>query len=390
MSDDFVNLAENTFDFFILSLKDLDTSPKYSLIHFYFGIEILLKARLLHLDWKLILIDPYETSYDEFKKGNFISIDLNKAVKRINKFANDEISHNAKRIFNKISKHRNKIVHFFHPDFIDKTKQIVAEEQWIAWHYLRELLAYKWNDIFSIFEEKIKFINSGIRNHKQFLENKYNIIKKSISDEIKNGTMYLKCPICSFKSSKVNKKEKYGSIFGCKVCEAEMIIVDTIDIKINCPYCESICNIASKNDEGLKIISFPYDFSRRDHKQIISKTENLHSRLTLTCININCKKKIPTNKIIQQCYKKYSPKDYDWYSEGMPYAAYCCTCQYNKPSVFYISDEWTCILCLDRGWSALFCPHCNEFVVGDANKIKNFACVRCEAQARADFENQSK
>ncbi|WP_227013225.1 hypothetical protein, partial [Enterobacter cloacae complex sp. P47BA] len=72
----------------------------------------------------------------------------------------------------------------------------------------------------------------------------------------------------------------------------------------------------------------------------------------------------------------------DWWEEGGECVAGCHVCQHAPNSVFYIEGQWSCVSCFDRGWSAVNCPHCDEYVTGDMETIKYFACHKCEDEQR--------
>ncbi|EKO3424308.1 hypothetical protein NTK89_000280 [Vibrio fluvialis] len=99
----------------------------------------------------------------------------------------------------------------------------------------------------------------------------------------------------------------------------------------------------------------------------------------------HCGEEIDHEYVDEICKERYSQGD-EWCEEGGEWIAYCHKCYDDRPSVFYIDGLWSCISCFDRGWRAITCPHCDEFVTGDMDTIKYFACVRCEDEARAEFE----
>lgn len=72
----------------------------------------------------------------------------------------------------------------------------------------------------------------------------------------------------------------------------------------------------------------------------------------------------------------------DWWEEGGECVVGCHVCQHAPNSVFYIEGQWSCVSCFDRGWSAVNCPHCDEYVTGDMETIKYFACYKCEDEQR--------
>ena len=51
----FDSLVLNAFDFLERAVRELEKSPKYSVLHFFNSIELLLKARLLKEHWALVV-----------------------------------------------------------------------------------------------------------------------------------------------------------------------------------------------------------------------------------------------------------------------------------------------------------------------------------------------
>ena len=47
----FESIVENTIDFLHQSVEELETFPKYSVIHFWSAVELFFKARLLKEHW---------------------------------------------------------------------------------------------------------------------------------------------------------------------------------------------------------------------------------------------------------------------------------------------------------------------------------------------------
>ena len=44
--------------------------------------------------------------------------------------------------------------------------------------------------------------------------------------------------------------------------------------------------------------------------------------------------------------------------------------------------------CFDRGWGAISCPNCDEFVTGDMETIEYYACHKCEDEVNEKFAKE--
>lgn len=77
----------NAVDFFKTSLKEFKARPKYSVINFCSGLELILKARLLNEHWALIVRRPEDASLPQFQNGDFVSVTIDETINRLNNIA---------------------------------------------------------------------------------------------------------------------------------------------------------------------------------------------------------------------------------------------------------------------------------------------------------------
>src|SRR5436190_1393302 len=114
MDKEFDSLVENAVDFLQRSVSDLQSNmPKYSVIHFYSGLELILKARLLHEHWSLSVSDVNKADKTRFIIGDFDSIGLKEAKDRLANVLNCKLGESENRAYEKLRKRRNQAVHFF-------------------------------------------------------------------------------------------------------------------------------------------------------------------------------------------------------------------------------------------------------------------------------------
>jgi len=93
---------------------------KHSVIGFYNGVELLIIARLMHERWAFVVSDTNKAKKEDFLKGEFTSVGLDEAIKRIEKILGEDVPQKAKDAFAAIRKHRNKLVHFAMTDVDDE------------------------------------------------------------------------------------------------------------------------------------------------------------------------------------------------------------------------------------------------------------------------------
>ncbi|MGS3238010.1 hypothetical protein ACB377_07780 [Klebsiella michiganensis] len=352
----FKSVMHNAIFFLENSVKNLDTSPKGSIIDFYTAIELIFKARLMIEHWSLILTKPEDAKIANFENGNFHSVYLEQAEKRLRNICNENFKKEAMDNFKSLGEHRNQIVHFAHTGFNEKNDTLVIEH-WTSWFYLRDLIKNQWSEVFKDYQDRFDSIHIQIQNRREFLQVKFDAIYDTIENEKKSGKEVSTCPSCQFKSAIIIKNNYWGKDFECRVCEVKDDIPTPITRAIDCEHCNT-----------------PLAYFLLD---------------TPSCKNCNNE---VTQKYALEKYTAYYRKDYeeDEYSdidESYP-IAFCHHCESDIPSVIEIDGLEVCVFCETRGWRIMYCDHCNNYVTGDSDKIKHFACHLCEDDARKAFEEE--
>jgi hypothetical protein len=69
--DFFDSVVDNAIDFLRQALDELETKPKYSVIHFCASIELFLKARLMLEHWSLISEEPQKQISQNLEPATF-------------------------------------------------------------------------------------------------------------------------------------------------------------------------------------------------------------------------------------------------------------------------------------------------------------------------------
>ena len=97
----FDSLVSNAIDFLSRSIADLKKHPKYSVINFCVGFEIFLKARLIKEHWALVVTKPETAMVEQFRAGNFHSVSMEDAIRRLKNVAGERIGKTRKSPLNK-------------------------------------------------------------------------------------------------------------------------------------------------------------------------------------------------------------------------------------------------------------------------------------------------
>lgn len=193
----FDSLVRNAIDFLDSSLDDLEKRPKNSIVDFYISIELFLKARLMDEHWTLILSKPETANIETFVVGDFHSVFLEDAVKRLGSIANEHLDPITIDNFKALGEHRNQIVHFAHSDYADlsATKAGVVVEQWASWHHLHTLLTERWKCVFEPYQQEFVRIHKRMMQQNEFIKARYNQLEQKIEIEKKNGKKSLSVSI---------------------------------------------------------------------------------------------------------------------------------------------------------------------------------------------------
>jgi len=209
-------VIENALDYVVRAAKDLwddnlteEQQLKYSTIHLFEGIELLLKARLMLEHWSLILRDPDKYKKDSFEKGDFQSVNYEVARSRLDSICKVEIDERAHRAFDTLRLLRNKYVHFVCPE----PRTFVMATQLKAWHYALHLLEQNLLPLSDEQERMLEKAKSEMRLSEEFLTTRFQEIQPELDKAREAGLKVATCPTC----------EKISLILGdgwpdCKVC----------------------------------------------------------------------------------------------------------------------------------------------------------------------------
>ena len=232
----FSNLVENSLSFLNKAIVEIEDEPVFSLIHFYTGLELLLKARLMNEHWSLIVARKSIPDLQKFTSGDFQSINLDEILESLDKTLGIKVAKIHADAFHSVRKHRNRIIHFFHDAQTQevKTEQIV-QEQLVAWHFLQQIIATQWSQIFKPWAKDLLAIDKGLRKYHTYLQiifdQKAPILRQFKAQGFKIETF----PSCSFKSLVCLKNIDFLYHAKCEVCN-----LSEPRINIECPYCAKI------------------------------------------------------------------------------------------------------------------------------------------------------
>lgn len=332
------NLIENALDFLVRAIAELETAPKFSIIHFYTSIELFMKARLLHEHWSLVVLrDP---DRKKFESGDFHSVSFEAACERLLKVVQSPIGERALKNFDAVRKHRNKMVHFFHEvqSTSNETVKQIAQEQLRAWAGLHQLVTSQWSQVFEEYAERFDEIERSLKHHREYLRAKYEEISPAIDAERKIGATYVRCASCRFDAARA--QQIIGDLHEatCKVCGYE------------CRYFSYKCSACEKMSplfEGGRFV----------------------------CEHCECEN---GDEAIFDQINQYVTTPDNYFEARVP--ANCGECG-GYHTVAEYEDQYLCVVCLDISEDLQFCGWCGAANTGDMTDSTWSGCSECEGQA---------
>ena len=342
----FDRLVLNGIDFFQTGVAGLTEDPKYSVINFCSGLEIILKARLLKEHWSLIVKKPENAIFEKFKEGNFISTNIEETLQRLENIAGIAFSKNELNCFNSVREHRNKFVHFYHysDSKAEKKKllQNIAAEQCKAWFYLYRRLQ-EWFEIFEKHRKGFETVNSQFHQLRKFLSAKFEALKPEIDKEKKSGTIYVDCSSCGFSSAKLDEREEPVFASHCKVCER-----GETRIPVTCPKC-----------------------GKRAYIEDIGAAY---------CDDEECSTQITLDDVM----KPYRSSRHT--GDGDPSVYYCSFCENPTDSVIFLDEHYFCFSCKEWGYVEQ-CRYCGTHLMNfDSEDSYMSGCFLCTEAAWEHFD----
>lgn len=342
----FNSVVENALDFLKKSINEFETDPKHSVINFHSATELFLKSRLVLEHWTLVVSKKQEPDFDKFNNGDFQSVTIIESIERLKNILKFTIADEFRESLNTLTKHRNKMTHFFHEEYdtnnLKLINQSIAREQLIVWYHLNNLLQTSWNQYYKDWKEKFEEIDKLLKRQREYLKiifNKFTEGKKNL--EVK-GLTFSKCNSCKFKS--------FGYIFS----------INKI-ISGNCHVCDL-------SEEFLYIIC----------DQCNSKVKFINEGFG-SCQT--CSKIYEPEKIAEIIYSTNEERD-DFGYQNLP--GNCGDCDGNETVVKSSDKTFFCTSCFTVSEEIFSCGWCNSSTTENLESSSIFGCSQCNAFSRFD------
>ena len=337
----FESLTRNAFDFLERGIGEFDQAPKYSVIHFCAAVEMLLKARLMKEHWSLIVSKPEQANLAKFMGGDFASVTMDEARARIRDIAGEDIADDAFNSFRALANHRNKMIHFFHPDVEGdgQAKAQIVAEHCRSWFHLHRLLN-RWQPYFRDFRTEISRADRSMKGHRKYLSAKFKALKSELDAARKADCKPKACSACGFKSAIPEAVDPLISSVRCLVCDHT-----EIQVEIDCPDCNQPVVVAN---EG---------YATCEHCGANIEPEHLAEALT---------DHAAAHIAIADGDDRWEP-------------ANCGTCD-GYHTVVRRDDRYFCVNCFDISDHIAQCDWCNEPNTGDMEHSYSTGCSHCDGK----------
>jgi endogenous inhibitor of DNA gyrase (YacG/DUF329 family) len=341
--DQLKSLVENAFDFLHRALVDLETSPKFSVIHFHAAVELFLKARLLAEHWSLVISKKQDADLKRFLAGDFQSVTLDEAADRLEKVVQSGLSRAELDQFRSLARHRNRMVHFFHEvggrGAVAGMKQAIAMEQLKAWYLLNRLLTERWGNVFGRWKAEVEKVSAALTKHRTYLQVAFEHLEPRLKQMVAGGKQVESCIACGYMAAEVLDTVGLVNRCRCLVCQLE-----ATHLTVSCPHC-----------------SEPVEFVDEGFAQCPS-----------------CSKKLEPDDLAA-ILDDDEPGTKAYYEHGMP--AHCVACD-GLRSVVHHGGKCVCASCL-RSYdedSMHQCNWCGDLNAGDMDDSYSLGCVVCSGR----------
>lgn len=273
-------LIHNALDFLKVAAEEIGTKPKYSYIHFWAGIELLIKARVAREHWTLIISSKETPKMDDFLSNKSHSKNFNDLCDILKNTIKSPIAKGHLDRLDKIRKHRNKWIHFYQDSDDEQIRKDLILDHLHGWYVLNFYLGDVWSKHFKTYEKEIHSIYSIIKkNDSNYFNIAYEYIKtdlKKVAKDKTNNQRLEKCSACGYKACLIPTYHS-GMIFNsaCELCgfEAKYLYID-------CEHCEETNCFNEVKDNKCSACDHEYQW-----KSLISKVtvNGLGNSLDIHC-----------------------------------------------------------------------------------------------------------
>jgi hypothetical protein len=232
------------------------------------------------------------------------------------------------------------MIHFFHAD-IDggaTAKEQIVVEQVKAWLHLHELLR-RWECHFTEFHDDIISANFAMKEHKKFLQAKFDALKSKIEGVRPVGHGSHVCRVCNFDAVIAKPEDDHFADLRCMVCD-----YTATQVTIDCPGCDEPFAM----DEGYA---------------------------NCTACGFSIEPKHIADALTDACQQHHDYKN----GEDIWQNANCDLCEGYK-TVIGRADDYFCVQCFNVADRLEQCGYCGEDNTGDMEDSFYSGCGFCDGR----------
>lgn len=267
LSQDVQALINNGLDFLDQAREELEASkPKFSVVSFWTAVEILLKVPLAHEHWSLICSRKSAPRKQSYLDGDFQSITYDETRILLRDVLEKPLNDDTHIIFDKVRKHRNRLVHFFHPVFTDTQIKQILNEQADAWFRLNQLIRKDWRHIFgeALYYKLTTDETRMLRTSHYYTGAKFRSLGSKLEELREKGAKITRCSTCGknacihsvFNEESENTRHKTD----CLVCGS----VTSLYLEVACPECSTSQRIEEDGESDFTCHHCHHTLSRYD------------------------------------------------------------------------------------------------------------------------------
>lgn len=243
-------LLSNGLNFLNRAREELEEGHvMFSIVSFWTAVEILLKVPLVHEHWTLVCSGK-KLERRKYLDGNFQSVSYDDACARLGDVLEKPLSEATMKTFDKVRRHRNRVVHFYHNAASEEDLRQIRTEQGDAWFALNRLMRDEWKPLFGpwLSFNLAKQETLMLRSNKFYAEAKFR--SEPVQDELnrikKTDLTVGPCGICG-QPSLIHEVPVPGmrfTRFNCLVCHAVDSVAD-----ICCTRCNEINSMRADDQD---------------------------------------------------------------------------------------------------------------------------------------------
>jgi hypothetical protein len=195
-----ITLFENALDYVLDAVERLNVDElgvidlKYSIVHLWSGIELLLKKRLMDEHWSLIFRDINKAQKKSLESGDFTSVYYDDAIKRLKDICDIDLS-KYQPILKKIREDRNRLEHFQ----INLSKAAAISNLTGAWSFILDFITQNLSfDDEDVAKEHFEDVKKIMVSHAAFVEKRLKEIEPILEANEKEDYPFtvIDCPEC--------------------------------------------------------------------------------------------------------------------------------------------------------------------------------------------------